>query len=102
MNVIKPSRVRDYWAKHRRARPSLEQWLAKTRSGEWSSLTDVRRTFPHADAVTVAGGRKVVVFNIGGGNFRLITAIHYNRSNVYVLRFLTHADYDKDRWKDEL
>lgn len=102
MNVIKPARIREYWTRYRRAKPSLEDWLAKTRSAEWSSLVDVRRTFPHADGVIVASGRKVVVFNIGGGNYRLITAIHYNRGNVYVLRFLTHADYDKDRWKDEL
>ena len=63
---------------------------------------DVRRTVPHADAVTVASGRRAVVFNIGGGKYRLITAIHYNRGNVCVLRFLTHADDDKDRWREEL
>ena len=34
--------------------------------------------------------------------FRLITALHYDRSIAYVLRFLTHADYDKNRWKSEL
>lgn len=102
MNVVKPGRVREYWARFRRARPSLEDWLVKARAARWENLVDVRRTFPHADGVTVASGRKVVVFNIGGGQFRLITAIHYNRGNVYVLRFLTHADYDKQRWKDEL
>jgi len=102
VNVIKPARVREYWTRYRRARPSLENWLAKTRAAEWKNLLEVRRTFPHADPVTGGSGRKVVVFNIGGGNYRLITAIHYNRNNVYVLRFLTHADYSKERWKDEL
>jgi mRNA interferase HigB len=102
MNVVKPARVREYWTQYRRARTSLEDWLAKARSAQWQNLMDVRRTFSHADAVTVASGRRVVVFNIGGGNYRLITAIHYNRGNVYVLRFLTHAEYDKNRWKDEL
>ncbi|MEX0746192.1 MAG: type II toxin-antitoxin system HigB family toxin [Phycisphaeraceae bacterium] len=102
MNVIKPTRIREYWARYRRAKTSLEDWLKKTRAARWSDLTDVRRTFSSADPVKVASGRRVVVFNIGGGNYRLITAIHYNRGNVYVLRFLTHADYDKDRWKDEL
>lgn len=102
MNVIKPSRIREYWIQSRRARPSLEDWLKKARAAQWGSLVDVRRTFPHADPVKVASGRKVVVFNIGGGNYRLITAIHYNRGNLYVLRFLTHAEYDRDRWKDEL
>jgi mRNA interferase HigB len=62
----------------------------------------VRRSFRSADEVTVASGRTVVIFNIGGNRFRLITAIHYNRGKVFELRFMTHAEYSKDRWKDDL
>lgn len=68
----------------------------------WRNLVDVRRAFPHADAVAVGSGRTVVVFNIAGNNYRLITAIHYNTQLVYALRFLTHAEYDKGAWKDQL
>ena len=32
----------------------------------------------------------------------LITAIHYNSQEVFTLQFLTHADYDKDTWKNTL
>ena len=31
-----------------------------------------------------------------------VCAIHYDTGKVFLLRFLTHAEYDKDRWKDEL
>jgi mRNA interferase HigB len=41
----------------------------------------------------------VTVFNIKGIRYRLVTAVHYNTRLVYVLRFLTHAEYDKDDWK---
>ena len=34
--------------------------------------------------------------------FRLITAIHYDTQRVFVMRFLTHAEYDRNRWKDTL
>ena len=50
----------------------------------------------------VDSNRTVVIFNIGGKNYRLITAIHYNRQLVFVLRFMTHAEYSKNRWKDDL
>jgi mRNA-degrading endonuclease HigB of HigAB toxin-antitoxin module len=43
----------------------------------------------------------VVVFNIGGGAFCLITAIHYNRGIVYIRKFLTHAEYSKEEWKND-
>ena len=65
-------------------------------------MQDVRATFPHADPVTVKSGRTVVVFNIAGNRYRLITAIHYNRGLIFTLMVLTHAEYGKDEWKDVL
>jgi len=38
-------------------------------------------------------------FNIGGDKYRLIAAIHYNTAVVYVRNVLTHAAYDRERWK---
>ena len=58
--------------------------------------------FRSADEVTVRSGRKVVIFKIGGNSYRLITAIHYNRGRLFVLRFMTHAEYSKERGKKEL
>ena len=52
--------------------------------------------------VAVASGRTVVVFNVRGNRYRLVTAIHYNRQIIYTLRFMTHAEYSKNRWKDTL
>jgi mRNA interferase HigB len=62
----------------------------------------VRKTYASADAVTVKSKRTVTVFNVCGNDYRLIVAIHYKTRIVYTLRFLTHAEYSKDKWKDEL
>ena len=102
MKVVKPARVHEHARTHPEAEASLTRWLSLTRHAVWHSLADVRRTFPHADAVKVASGRAVVVFNIAGNRYRLITAIHYDRQRVFVLRFMPHAEYGKDRWKEEL
>ena len=102
MRVIKPGRIREYAEKHPDARAALERWLRITKAAEWSHLAELRATFPSADPVTVASGRKVVIFNIAGNAYRLITAIHYDRGKVFILRFLSHAEYDKGKWKDEL
>ena len=102
MRIIKPTRISEYWRRHPQARPSLEQWLLRTKAADWSSIADLRQTFPSADPVRVASGRTVIVFNIARNRYRLITAIHYNMRKVFVLRFLTHAKYDRETWKDEL
>ena len=102
MNIVKPLRVREYARAHAGAFASLERWITLTKAAVWTDFKDVKSTFDRADAVRVDSGRIVVVFNISGNKFRLITAIHYNVAKVFVLRFLTHAEYSKDKWKQEL
>lgn len=63
---------------------------------------DVRKLYPTADAVTVRSNKVVTVFNTGGNKYRLIVAIHYNTGKIFVLRFLTHPEYDRGAWKERL
>jgi len=51
-----------------------------------------------ADGVTV-GPNTYTVFNIAGNKFRLIVKIEYRYRAIYVKDVLTHAEYDKGRWK---
>jgi len=102
MRIVAPPRLREFARVHPDAAEPLEKWYRSARQAKWQSLQEARRVFPHADAVTVASGKTATVFNIRGNKYRLITAIHYNRQRVYVLGFLTHAEYSKDKWKDDL
>jgi mRNA interferase HigB len=80
----------------------LAHWRVVVKAAHWHSLADVRRHYPSTDAVRVGSGGTVVVFNVCGNDFRLATAIHYNTQCVFTLRFLTHADYSKGKWKTDL
>jgi mRNA interferase HigB len=102
MRIITRKHLREFAKRYSDAAESLQKWDRFVREAEWESLQDVRRVYPHADAVKVASGNTVTVFNIGGNKYRLIVAIHYNRQCVYVVRLLTHADYSKGFWKDDL
>lgn len=102
MRIIHGGTVKRWAIQYRDAAESLAAWMKNAEEATWRSLSEVRRVYPHADAVEVASGRTVVVFNIRGNRYRLITAIHYNRQVVYTLEFLNHAEYSKDRWKETL
>lgn len=79
------------------------RWLQIVEAAEWSRSLDVRATFGKAvDAAIVASGRTVTIFDICGTRYRLITAIHYDRRKVFILPLLTHAEYSKDLWKEQL
>jgi mRNA interferase HigB len=102
MRIITRKRLREFANRHPDAAEPLDKWYRLFRAAKWENLQDVRRVFPHADAVTVASGNTVTVFNLCGNKHRVIVAIHYNRQRAYVLRLLRHAEYSKNLWKNRL
>jgi mRNA interferase HigB len=69
-------------------------WYRITKKADWTSLTEVRFDFAHADIV----GRRTV-FNIHGNDYRLIARVNYKTKRVFILHILTHSDYSKGGWK---
>ncbi|MFK7911636.1 MAG: type II toxin-antitoxin system HigB family toxin [Akkermansiaceae bacterium] len=102
MHISTRRRLTEYASKHPNAAASLSAWHNVAKAARWKSISEVRQTFPHADAAQVASGKTVTIFNIAGNNHRLVTAIHYNTGKVFILKILTHAQYDKPHWKKEL
>lgn len=102
MHVITRKRLREFAARHADAATALEDWYRTADKAKWRSIQDVRRIYPHADAVKVASGNDVTISNVAGNKYRLAAAIHYDAQRVYVLKVMTHAEYAKDKWKATL
>jgi mRNA interferase HigB len=100
--VISVKRLRQFWELHPDSEAPLRTWYRIALKAQWRSIQEVRATFPHADAVTVASGRTVTVFNISGNKYRLVVDLLYAVEVAYVCMVLTHAEYSKGRWKDQL
>ena len=75
---------------------TIESWYKTVRRAEWNNLEEVKGTYPNAEAVG-----NFTVFNIKGNKYRLIVGISYTDYTIYYKYLLTHADYDKDRWKND-
>jgi len=102
VRIIKEKFLVEMGRKYPKAASHLETWRKIVRLAVWRNLVEVRWTYPDTDLVKVRSGRQVLVFNVRRNDYRLIVAVHFNRQIVYTLRFLTHAEYSKDRWKAEL
>jgi len=87
--------------KYPNAKSKVAFWHDVAKAAVWTNLVETRKSFAHADQVTVKSGRTVTIFNISN-DYRLITAIHYNRGKVFILQFLTHPEYAKGKWKENL
>ena len=99
MRVIAKSALRAFWSEpgHDDAEQPLLAWHKEAEAANWASPADIKRQF--GSASVLQAGR--VVFNIGGNKFRLITAIKYQRRTVYVLKVMTHKQYDTEDWLNE-
>ncbi len=95
MHIITRKRLLEFAKKQPDYNIALESWYRIVKHTKFSLFAELKQTFPSADQVG-----KLTVFNIGGNKARLIAAIHYNTSRVYIRHVLTHKEYDRVTWKE--
>lgn len=107
MQIIAEQKLTEFAQRHSTSRSALFRWLELMEQRDFSSINELRETFPHADLVkkeTPAQPRQQVpysnrettftVFNIGGNKARLIAIMRYDSQQVVIHQVLTHAEYD--------
>lgn len=93
MRIISRATLRNFWQQPNYAdsEQALKAWYDEAKEANWHSPQQIKMLYRNASFV----GNNRVVFNIHGNKYRLIVAINYKYSVIYI-RFLgTHADYDK-------
>ena len=96
MHIITQKRLKEFWLKYPDSESNLRIWYNRTRASNWNNLTELRKVFPSADPV-----KNLIVFNIGGNKYRLITLVDFNYKKVFIRAILTHVEYDKNNWKND-
>jgi mRNA interferase HigB len=88
--------------KVKKASMPLAYWYREASAAVWSNFADVKQTFGQTDQAKVKSGNTVLIFDIGGNKWRLIAGVSYPKGKLYILRIMTHKEYDLDKWKGEL
>jgi mRNA interferase HigB len=70
---------------------ALDAWFDEAKKARWSSAANVKCSY--ATASIVAADR--IVFNIKGNDYRLVVAVDFEKSIVWIKWIGTHKDYDK-------
>jgi len=100
MRVISKTRLKSFWkqSNYRDSEAPLRAWHThvKSKTVSWKNWADVKADFANASLVG-----NCVVFNIGGNKYRLVTRIIYPSQKVFVLRIMTHVEYDQNAWKKD-
>lgn len=96
--IISWRAIREFIAAHPEdssAPAAFARWYDLVRNNTFANFNEVRRAFPAADLVG-----DLVVFNIRGNRYRLVTRFFYAKRRVYIRGVLTHAEYDLGAWKE--
>jgi mRNA interferase HigB len=96
MHVISRRILREFCEAHADSCDVLYDWYRVATKAEWKNLVEVQAIYPKAESVG-----NFTVFNIKGNNYRLIVDIIYETQRIYIKYILTHAEYDKDKWKND-
>lgn len=90
MRVIAVKNLRDFWEIHPDTEAPLKAWLDEARAANWQSPADIKASYTSA---SILKSRRVV-FNVKGNEYRLIVAVAYQFSAVYIKFVGTHKQYD--------
>jgi mRNA interferase HigB len=91
MRILSRKTLRDFWEKHPDSRQPLQAWYDDVKQAGWKSPADIQNTYRNAGFLS--GDR--VIFNIKGNRYRLIVAVRYAHSVVYIRFVGTHEQYDR-------
>ena len=97
MHVIARPAIQKARQRFPRAGSWLDAWWRVANGSAWRNLAEVRRSYRDADEVG-----QCLVFDACGNDYRLICRVTYankwNDGTLLVKHFLTHAEYDKNKW----
>ena len=97
LRTVSKKKLRDYYTSNKQAEMPLTEWYYKIAESKARNIYELRQVFNSTDSV-----HGYTVFNIGGNNYRLITAIHYNTQICYIRAIWTHAEYSKVSSQEKL
>lgn len=75
----------------RAVKAALDAWFYEVKQARWANTADIKRSYATASVVTADR----IVFNVKGNAYRLIVAVDFEKSIVWIKWIGTHKDYDR-------
>jgi len=91
MNVIARKNLEAFWRRHPETEQSHRAWLTAVKTQNWANMNDVLGTYLKASPITADR----CVFDIHGGDYRLIVAFKFSARIAFIKFIGTHARYDR-------
>jgi len=91
MNVISKKVLLEFGKRNADAKDALLTWFIESKKSNWESPQDIKDNYKSASFLK----NNMVIFNIKGNRYRLVTKVAYNTKTVFIKWIGTHAEYNK-------
>ena len=91
MRIIARAALVAFWKKHPDSKEQLSHWYNIAFKAKWRNQNEIKGSFPN---VSVLSNNRIV-FNIKGNDYRLVVAVKFSVSTLYICWVGTHSEYDK-------
>lgn len=81
---------------HLALKAALDAWFSEANKAVWRNSADVKRHYATASIVS----NERIVFNIKGNDYRLVVAIDFEKSIIWIKWIGTHKEYNRINVKD--
>ena|ERR1700712_5590924 len=70
---------------------ALNAWFHEVSRADWRAMADVKQRYAYASIIN----SERIVFNIKGNDYRLVAAVDFERSVLWIKWIGTHRQYDR-------
>jgi len=96
MHIIARNALIEFGVKYPDVRTAVDRWWTICRKNTFCSFSDLKKTFGTADMVN-----RCVIFNIGGGKYRLVVRVNFVGQRMWTKYLLPHNEYEKLDLKED-
>ena len=90
MHVIARKVLNDFSQRYPQSRKPLDYWWTVCNKNQFLNFVELKKTFGTADQIN-----NCLVFNIGGGKYRLVVRVNFFAQRMWIKYILSHEEYEK-------
>lgn len=89
MKVLGKKKLSDFWSIHEDVKTRLVTWIFEVEEADWKTTHDIKRRYSSASFLS----GNLVIINVKGNKYRLLTKVDFENQKVLVLKIGTHEEY---------
>jgi mRNA interferase HigB len=90
MHVIARKVLNEFSNSYPQSRKPLDSWWTICRKNQFLNFIEIKKTFGTVDLIN-----NCLVFNIGGGKYRLVVRVNFSAQRIWIKYILSHEEYGR-------